>query len=348
MRFIRQHGGRSAAAPTRKVSFAKEYLRETQCIAAELTCRCPQFLLVSILNYNMGMNVVKLGFLFQYRRIFQNKAMQRICYWLIIYVCLWACAQATLLALSCLPIGIIVPSMAGVCLNTLPIWYFSSGMSMATDILIFCIPIPSVLKLQLPLRQRIVVLGIFCLGFLYDGCLPPHREKDKVTAIANAASSVCIISVYRMFTLKAGVISQDPSWENIGAAIWSSIELNVSIIASTLPTLRPLVARILPGIGLSSARNGRSTYLRYGSESAAIRAGAFKSTESKKNKTQSISSEELVLRDMKPSPGASSSYVYAHASASPGKSFHGEGENDESRIVMTTEISVDSRTRERS
>jgi hypothetical protein len=61
-----------------------------------------------------------------------------------------------------------------------------------------------------------------------------------------------------MFTLKAGVISTDPSWENIGAAIWSCIELNVSIIASTLPTLRPLIVRILPGIGLSSAGNERT------------------------------------------------------------------------------------------
>lgn len=123
--------------------------------------------MVSILHYNVGMNVVKLGFLFQYRRIFQGLVIQRICYWFIIYVCLWACVQAVLLGLACLPISYIVPTMAEICLDTLPIWYFSSGMSMATDILIFCIPIRSVLKLQLPMRQRIVVLGIFCLGFLY-------------------------------------------------------------------------------------------------------------------------------------------------------------------------------------
>lgn len=122
--------------------------------------------MVGILNYNMGLNVVKLGFLFQYRRIFHGAVMQRICYWFIVYVCLWACVQAVLLGLACLPISIIVPSMANSCLDTLPIWYFSSGMSMATDMLIFCIPIPSVLKLQLPLKQRIMVLGIFCLGFL--------------------------------------------------------------------------------------------------------------------------------------------------------------------------------------
>lgn len=122
--------------------------------------------MVAILTYNMGMNVVKLGFLFQYRRIFQEQMMQRLCYWLIIGVCVWACLQASLLGVACLPISFIVPSMVGKCLDTLPVWYFSSGMSMATDILIFCVPIPSVLRLQLRTKQRIIVLGIFSLGFL--------------------------------------------------------------------------------------------------------------------------------------------------------------------------------------
>lgn len=85
-------------------------------------------------------------------------------------------------------------------------------------------------------------------------------------------SSVCIISVYRLFTLYSGVFSTDPTWENIGAAIWSIVELTAAIIASCLPTLRPLLARLLPGIGLTSARHDykrshstRSTYLRQGS-----------------------------------------------------------------------------------
>jgi hypothetical protein len=155
-----------------------------------------------------------------------------------------------------------------------------------------------------------------------------------------------------MFTLKAGVVSQDPSWENIGAAIWSCIELNVSIIASTLPTLRPLIARLLPGIGLSSAHNERSTYLRYGSASAAIRAGAFKSTESRSNrsnisnKIHSISTEELALDDMRSSPARGTpAGIYTHASADPSKGFSPGKVHDESRIVMTTEISVASRAR---
>ncbi|KAJ1329646.1 hypothetical protein MN608_06382 [Microdochium nivale] len=294
--------------------------RHVETVGEKETLEQLKFLMVGILNYNMGLNVVKLGFLFQYRRIFHGAVMQRICYWFIVYVCLWACVQAVLLGLACLPVSIIVPSMANSCLDTLPIWYFSSGMSMATDMLIFCIPIPSVLKLQLPLRQRIMVLGIFCLGFF-----------------------VCIISVYRMLTLKAGVISQDPSWDNIGAAIWSCIELNISIIASSLPTLRPLVARLLPGIGLSSAHNDRTAYLRYGSASAAIRAGASKSTGNRSNKMKSISTEELALEEIRLDAAGSTQWgIHTHASGDPSTDFP-KKQYDESRIVRTTEILVDSR-----
>lgn len=158
---------------------------------------------------------------------------------------------------------------------------------------------------------------------------------------------MCIISVYRMFTLKAGVISTDPSWENIGAAIWSCIELNVSIIASTLPTLRPLMARVLPGIGLSSARNERTAYLRYGSDSAAIRAGAFASSGRRKtDKMESISTEELALQGMTPGPEGGA-YNYAQATAGRGMTFYDKGENGERdiHIVRTTEIKVDSHAR---
>ena len=84
----------------------------------------------------------------------------------MLYVGTWACVQAVILALSCLPISIIEPTTAGICLNTLPIWYFSSAMSMLLDIVIFCIPLPAVYKLQLPTKQKLMVLGIFSLGFL--------------------------------------------------------------------------------------------------------------------------------------------------------------------------------------
>ncbi|KAK1982260.1 hypothetical protein LZ30DRAFT_53174 [Colletotrichum cereale] len=214
--------------------------RHVENVSAAETHEQLKYLLISVLHYNMGMNVAKVSFLLQYRRIFVSRVVRRICLWAMVYVAAWACVQAVLLGVSCLPISFIVPSTAAFCLNTLPIWYFSSSMSLATDFLIFCIPLRSVLQLQLPAKQKIMLFAIFCLGFC-----------------------VCIISTYRMFTLRTAVYSDDAPWENIGAAIWSAIELNTSIIAASLPTIRPLLAKWLPRAGLSSAHNKSSDYHPY-------------------------------------------------------------------------------------
>ncbi|KAH8878721.1 hypothetical protein GQ53DRAFT_673593, partial [Thozetella sp. PMI_491] len=275
-----------------------------------------QFLLVSVLHYNVGMNVVKISFLFQYRRIFQSKRVRLVCFWGMLGVVVWACVQAVLLGVSCLPISYIVPTTASFCLDTLPIWYFSSAMSLATDILIFCIPLPSVLKLQLPTKPKIMVFGIFCLGFF-----------------------VCIISVYRFFTLHSAVYSTDPSWENIGAAIWSSVELNTAIMCASLPTLRPLVAKWLPGSGLESAKHNGSSYGAYASGTGSRRGGPFKEL---KSQPRTISTEELALKDMEAGQPEGMPGVYANAMANydrvkEGKRMHPE---DQKHIMVTTETNV--------
>ncbi|TDZ22500.1 hypothetical protein Cob_v004690 [Colletotrichum orbiculare MAFF 240422] len=229
-----------------------------------------KFLLIVVLHYNIGMNVIKVSFLFQYRRIFVSQTVQRVCLWAIIFVIVWACLQASLLGTSCLPMAAIVPSTASFCLDTLPVWYFSSAMSMATDVMIFCIPLPSVFRLKLPAKQKALLCGVFSLGFL-----------------------VCVISVYRLFTLRTAVESEDPPWDNIGAAIWSVVELNTSIICASLPTLRPLLAKWLPGAGLSSAQQSTG-YPAYTPPSR-VRRGTFGGLESS---PQEVSTEELVLKNM--------------------------------------------------
>ncbi|KZL74434.1 integral membrane protein [Colletotrichum incanum] len=291
--------------------------RHSENVSAAETMEQLKYLLVVILNYNMGLNVAKVSFLLQYRRIFVSKAVQRVCFWAMIYVVIWACVQATLLGISCLPIAFIVPSTAGFCLDTLSIWYFSSAMSLATDFMIFCIPLPSVLKLQLPNKQKVMLFCIFCLGF-----------------------SVCIISVYRIFTLRAAVYSEDPPWDNIGAAIWSAIELNTSIIAASLPTIRPLLAKWLPGAGLSSAHNKTSEYNRYG-PSSGISRGNFRELNSGRRENEA-STEDLVLKDMGAGQAGSMPSVYSHVTAGPGvgSSSQQGGGDHKNRIVVTTETRI--------
>lgn len=132
--------------------------------------------------------------------------------------------------------------------------------------------------------------------------------------------------------------------------MWSCIELNVAIIASSLPTLRPLFTLMLPGLGLSSA--SRATYLRYGSATADGGRSGTRSfaTRPKKTVQKSISNEELTLDSMTPTPSESErgrgprTYA-AHATADHSGGHFPVGGKDEGRIFMKTEISVNTGSR---
>ncbi len=57
--------------------------------------------------------------------------------------------------------------MADRCLSSTAIWYSSSALNIVTDFYIFSIPLPSILALTTQtLRQKVVLLLIFSLGFL--------------------------------------------------------------------------------------------------------------------------------------------------------------------------------------
>lgn len=48
--------------------------------------------------------------------------------------------------------------------------------------------------------------------------------------------AVCIVTVIRFYSLYAVTTSDDYHWENPQAALYSNIELSVSIIGGCLPT----------------------------------------------------------------------------------------------------------------
>jgi hypothetical protein len=70
--------------------------------------------------------------------------------------------------------------------------------------------------------------------------------------------STCVISIYRIRTLKTAASTNDPNWDNVDAAIWSFLEVTIAIIAACLPTLRPFFSKLMPRIFASSL--GRSSH----------------------------------------------------------------------------------------
>lgn len=125
-----------------------------------------QALYATICVYNPSQIFLKVSLLLLFRRLFPGEKTQRICNGLLIFIPIWGVTQEFLAGLACIPLSLIVPSMADHCINTLPIWYLTSVMNIVTDFVIFFIPIPSIIRLQLKKVPKYMLVGLFGLGFL--------------------------------------------------------------------------------------------------------------------------------------------------------------------------------------
>lgn len=222
-----------------------------------------QALYASIITYNLANNVVKMSFTLQYRRIFGSSSptADKVCRWFFVFLIVWAGVQSILLGLSCLPLAVIVPSMADKCLNTVPVWYISQSLNVVTDFLIFSVPLPYVYKLTMPTKEKVLVFGIFSLGFLYvcriQPCCSVEIHCPLCRLFSNCAKrSTWTISVTRLSYLGAVLTAQDPTWDNVELTLWSVAELNCGILCACLQTLRPLLSRfkICASLGSDSRR----------------------------------------------------------------------------------------------
>lgn len=71
-------------------------------------------------------------------------------------------------ACQCLPVhkfwAIPPDSVEGFCINTTAFFYFTSGVNIVTDIWIISLPIPTLLKINRPKKEKFALLCIFLLG----------------------------------------------------------------------------------------------------------------------------------------------------------------------------------------
>ncbi|KAK3936525.1 integral membrane protein [Diplogelasinospora grovesii] len=182
----------------------------------------------SMLVYNAAIVTVKISIVLMYRRIFNvGKHMQRATLATLIFLCAWGVALVVTLSQVCIPARAFwepenVPG-GGKCMPLVPVFFVPAVINMITDFIIFLMPLPAIRQLQLPLKQKIILSLILCLGLF-----------------------TCVISIVRLSTLDAAATSSDSTWDNTEAALWSYLELTIAIIAACLPTLRPFMGRYFP------------------------------------------------------------------------------------------------------
>ncbi|KAK2841576.1 hypothetical protein FQN49_006122 [Arthroderma sp. PD_2] len=110
--------------------------------------------------------------------------------------------------------------LAGGILNTL------------TDLCVVIIPLPTVLALRLPTRQRVMLATLFGAGFI-----------------------VCIAGCFRAYFLHKLNTAYDKTWAGYPLWISGTIEMYLGVIAASLASLKPFVARYFPNFLSSGHRS---------------------------------------------------------------------------------------------
>ncbi|KAF4784118.1 hypothetical protein HER10_EVM0004408 [Colletotrichum scovillei] len=184
---------------------------------------------VSVLFYSLGHLSFKMAFLLQYYRVLVTHYMKKYYIAAMIFVGLWGLSVVIISFIWCIPLeGFWDHSVPAKCLPQQVLFYLFGACSIATDVLIFLLPLPALIQLKLPRTQKLYLLGIFSLGFLIVG-----------------------ISVLRLQFLK---INPDFTYWNVEPAMWSLGELSAAMVCLCLPPLKALAARM----GLLVTRTGTS------------------------------------------------------------------------------------------
>lgn len=122
---------------------------------------------MSIVFYCAALLAIKMGFLFQYYRVLAVQHMRIVYLVAMVIVGGWALSQTLVGIFTCTPInGFWDKSIESKCIPNLPQWYINAAGNIITDIAVFCLPLPAIWKLNLAKPQKLLLLGIFSLGFL--------------------------------------------------------------------------------------------------------------------------------------------------------------------------------------
>ncbi|KAI7239764.1 hypothetical protein KC330_g1713 [Hortaea werneckii] len=172
--------------------------------------------------YVIAVSFTKLSIVMFYKRVFQ---IPKLAWYLVAVVLMYPITVVIVICNSCKPLEFFWtqytdPQATGSCID-ISTFFFANGIWAACiDVGLLIVPVPLVWKLQMHLRKRLAVVGVFLL-----------------------AGFVVVASIVRIIMLQKNTQSNDPVWTIAPVYIWSSVEPFVGIICACLPTLSPLFKR---------------------------------------------------------------------------------------------------------
>ncbi|CAK4032354.1 Hypothetical predicted protein [Lecanosticta acicola] len=182
---------------------------------------------ISEVLYNTLIITTKIAIILLYLRIWSvdkiTKAF-RIASWSIIGVLVATCIAFDFgLIFQCVPVSSTweyIYGAMGKCVNLPALTYTFGALSVVYDVIIFFLPIHSLLKLNITWQRKLGVCTVFLVGFI-----------------------VTICTIVRLQYLVRFSSRQNLTWNYQPVSMWSIIEANLSIVATCMPATAGLFQR---------------------------------------------------------------------------------------------------------
>lgn len=118
--------------------------------------------------WGFAVTAIKGSLLYLYYRVFFVSRRFTIALWVVgIFVICYCIAQSFASIFQCMPIDSNwKDGIAHYCVNTDLGATIVAGLNVLTDFAILILPMPLLYKLQKPLKEKLQIMGIFCLGGL--------------------------------------------------------------------------------------------------------------------------------------------------------------------------------------
>ncbi|KAF6823314.1 CFEM domain-containing protein [Colletotrichum musicola] len=178
--------------------------------------------------YLLQLGLTKISILFLYLRIFPGRKFRIITYTFMWFVALTTLGLAGGSVIECLPIGYFWDAWrteylihTKKCVNLTVAVFAAAGVSIFQDIIMIILPIPPLMKTQIPKKDKIGISVMFILGLLITGA-----------------------SCFRLQYVNVAY-SPNPFWDFEPALLWSLVELAMSFLVTSLPALYNYYTRIV-------------------------------------------------------------------------------------------------------
>ncbi|KAF7719103.1 MFS-type L-fucose-proton symporter [Penicillium ucsense] len=192
--------------------------------------------------YNPALMAVKTSILIFYLTLTRNNKIFQIANYVTLAVVNAAGFALTMVnVFQCHPFSAsFVPGVpnGATCIDIVTLYLSSSPVNIVTDLAILFLPIPILTQMRLPFKQKVILVVTFSFGFFVAVV-----DVIRIAFLQRAAisKSLALETIHLQNNTDA-----DFSWYASLSFMWSVVEVNISIICGCVPSLKPLVTRLMP------------------------------------------------------------------------------------------------------